>query len=97
LGTPGLKADAIGSVSSVVDLHWSISLAYPSKPWLPWKFLVQRSELGGNCPNGPPWLHAWVWRSKLVRRKQLRKALTSRSTFGNWLQARIRKVVFHYH
>ena len=41
-----LKADVIGSVSSVVDLHWSISLAYTSKPWLSWKLLVQRSELG---------------------------------------------------
>jgi len=49
-----LKADVIGSIRSVIDLHYSISLAYTSKPWLPWKFLVQRSELGGPLPQFPP-------------------------------------------
>ena len=47
-----LKADAIGSVSSFVDLYQNISLAYTWKDWLPWKCLVQLSELEGNGPPG---------------------------------------------
>jgi len=50
--------NSLGSVSSLVNLHWSISLAYTSKAWLPKKYLVQLSELWGQLP--PPWLRAWV-------------------------------------
>jgi len=43
-----------GYLNSFVDLHWSISLAYTSKSWLSWKFLVQRSEWeGGDFPHPP--------------------------------------------
>jgi len=41
---------AVGSASIFGDLRWNVSLAYTSKTWFPWKFLVQLSEMGGNCP-----------------------------------------------
>jgi len=44
----------IDFLSSFIDLHWHISLAYTTKDWLTWKLLVLFSELGGWLSPLPP-------------------------------------------
>ena len=49
------KLKSNGFLSSFVDLHWRIYLAYTSKASLTWKLIVLLSELGGGqLPPLPP-------------------------------------------
>jgi len=72
-------------LSTFVELHWRISLAYTSKAWLTWKLLLLLPELRvwGQLP---PWLRAWAWLAHANKTLKLKKHRKNnlRKTQTNW-------------